>query len=152
MKNSRLTIMDCLSSISDVYGVERIFFFDDLERFDESFGLKMLEKFDDDVSCVHFRFTAGVGDSAFFKHVGEGDDLAHVLVKFNFCDTANDVVFEHDVHEAVANVRRVKKSRRVRQDLFPLFGNFHERRNAVEEDDRRVISVDESFVEVRGQN
>ena len=103
--------MTCCLSIIDVYGVERIVFFDCLKRFDESLSLKMLEKPDDGVSCIHFGITAGVGYAAFLENVGEGDDVAQVLVKFDFGDAANDVIFERDVHEAVANVWRVEKSR-----------------------------------------
>ena len=107
----RLQIVTCAVLETNVHRVKRIFFFGNLKRFDEFFCLKMLEKLDDDVSCIHFRFTTGVGDTAFFKHVGEGDDLAHVLVNFYFGDAANDVVFERDIHEVVANTGRVKKSR-----------------------------------------
>ena len=123
-----------------------------LKRFDESFGLKMLEKLDDDFAGAIFYFTMSVVNAAFPEYIAECNDLTQVLVKLDFDDPTNDVVFERDVHEAVANAGSVKKNWRVRQNLFALFGNFHKRRNAVEEDDSCVIAVDESFVKVRGQD
>lgn len=86
------------------------------------------------------------------KNIAECDDLAHIFMKLDFGDSTNDVAFKHDVHDSVANAGSVKKSRRVRQQLFALFGNFHERRNAVKENDACIVAVDESFVEMRGQN
>ena len=106
-----MRVMVCFLSIIDVYGVERIVFFDCLKRFDESFCLEMLEKLNDGIASIHFGITAGVGNAAFLENVIEGDDVVQVLVKFDFGDAANDVIFEREVHEAVANVWRVEKSR-----------------------------------------
>lgn len=79
-------------------GVKRIAVFDEFEGVDESLSLKVFKEFDDGVASVALFAAIGVFDSALEEQVVEGQGGRELLVSFDLDDSAQDVIFELDVH------------------------------------------------------
>lgn len=132
--------------------MKSVFSFEQFKGFNETFGLKMFEKFYDGIPSVHFGITIIVFNTAFFENVIESEGGFKFFVRFNFDDAADDVAFKHNVHESVADIRSIEERDIVAQKLVPLVCNFHERRFSVEVNDRGILSVDNFIVEMSGKN
>ena len=131
--------------------MESVTFFGEHERIYDAFRLEMLEEFDKSVASVEFCFQAGLFNTTFSKHVGEGDDR-HQSVSDDFLNANHGVVFELNVHGSVVLVGHVEQVCVVSENLAFGLSNFEQRALAVKENDGGVVSVDGSgFGEPAGQ-
>lgn len=83
--------------------------FDGFKVFDELFVFEVLKKINDSVASVAFFSFVRVFEAAFEEEVVEGDDGSELPVLFNFDDSAEDVVFELDIHLGIILIGDVEE-------------------------------------------
>ena len=120
-----------ICSISELYGIECIRSFRQLERFNYSLGFEVLEEFDERIASIAFFIASSVFDSAFLEDIGESKSRRH-FVEFDFRNANHRIILEHDVHFGILHVGHVEQCGIVGQQLFSVAGDNHERRFAVE--------------------
>lgn len=83
--------------------------FDVLKIFDELFIFEMFKEFDDGIASVASFTTTYVIEATLGEEVVEGDGGGELPVLFNFDDSAEDIVFELDVHLGIVLIGNIEE-------------------------------------------
>lgn len=134
--------------------VKVVVFFVDLVGREDSAVEQVRNEALDKLADAPFLRRRGIFETAFLKHVGEGDRGRHFLgMSDDFHNTAHDVMFEFNVQRRVVLSGNVENPSVVSEDLIAFHRGYgQKRRFSSEVDDGSPLTVNETFADFGGND